>query len=567
MQEPLLVPDHKSSENPTRKATAVGEEKSDLDRIVEYASVKPPLTRRDMFIYGSIAFLTSASPVSYLRPAYQDEPFALPNTSALKWNQVAATWVPTTYLFYSAGIAFLQIRAANIIPEELNDILAGISKEQIRRQDWGIGMISVLSAIPLTTPLVKYPLIATGKPGYDITGNMALIIVILISNSLAHLRPLQVIVMDPWYGAPFTIYNWIKKKFDDRRLSVDGRSEKRAAEQKIAATARQKAKLIGTLTAKKELLLDSCFVRIPQYKGLLGYTIELSEDFNRISALEDGSFVTELMAYGQTSPVSSSQGLKQKAYEFFLEAVGQMGAYLVLAESMGYLSNAGFTLSKMTGSDAVGWSLAAVPVWAFSVLMHMVGRDSFRGNVDFLIGYVLGEKSLSWPIKYCSKIYFYLCVLPNLDLAYMTAGSGNTMIRGDLEDYWGEETTEAYIGVSRWAFVALTVFLMPAMESYLFTRWAKYFGTEAAKKIVEFDERVERVNTLLLKWKNDHFEEQAPPSLFSESSSSRSLLVNTPSTVQQPRRSWCEWFRFRSSQSEEDAVEAEDFFSPTTTHS
>lgn len=553
MQEPLLSPKEQSSEYPIT-TTAVGDRKKDLDRIVAHASKASPLTQRDKWIYGSIAFFTAVSPISYLRPAYQDKPFGLPNTSGFKWNQVAGTWVPTSYIFYSADIAFLQIRSANIIPEDLRDILEGMSKEQMRRQDLGIGIISMLSAIPLTTPLLKYPLIDTGKPEYDITGNIPLIIAILAANSLAHLRPIQAIIMDPKYGLPFTLYNWVKKKFDERHLTAEAKLTKREAEQKTETTTKQKAKLAETLTTKKALLLDSCFVKIPQYKGLLGYKISLSDDFNRISALEDGSFVTELMAYGQTSAVSSSEGFKQIAYQIFLDAVGQMGAWLVLAESLGYLSNTGLTLSDMTGSDAAGWTLAGVPNWAFGVLMHMVGRDSFRANIDFAICYVLGEQSLSWPIKYCSKIYFGLCFLLNLDLAYMTPGSGNTMIRGDLEDPWGTEVVENYISVTRWAYVALVVFLMPALESYLFSRWAKYFGTEDARKIVEFDERVERLGTLLLKWKDDRFGVLGSQPLSSAPSSSNSVNGSPP--TQKPRQPWCDWFCGRSPQLEQDEVES-----------
>ena len=527
---------------------SIDDQKDDLTRIVRYASIKTktPLTRWDKIIYGTIAFVTWVAPISYLRPAYDDEPFGLPNDNALKWNQVAGTWVPTAYVFYSADIDFLQIRASYIIPEELIDILEGMTKEQIRRQDWGIGTISALSAIPLTTPLVKYPLIATGDSRYDIPGNVVLITVILIANSIAHLRPLQEIVKDPRYGFLFFlllgIWELFKRLFKRDDLTDEEKLAKKAAEQKAAYNAQLKAQLVQTLLTKKDQLLDSCFT--PICRGILGYELKLTNDFQRISELEDESFVTELRDYKHTSEVIESKPptLGQRAYPFFLDGVGQIGALMVLGEAIGYLSNAGFTLADMTGIVPVGWLLAAVPIYAFGVLMHMIGRDSYRGYVDFLISFVQGKSSLSWPIKYCSKIFFGLCFIPNLELAYMTPGSANTMIRGDLQDYWGEKPTETYIGVFRWAFVGLVAFLMPALERYLFTKWAKYFGTEAAKKVVAFEEKVEQIATLLPKWKDERFLQRFPePPVHPQPPSTPHYSVNVS-----PRSSWRDWIPFSS---------------------
>ena len=397
-------------------------------------------------------------------------------------------------------------------------------------------------------------MINTGDPRYDTPGRVALVVVILGANSIAHLRPLQIILTNKWYGAPIFAARYLKEKIDERRLSTWERSEKKSAAQAAAKKAQLKTQIVGTLMAKKDRLIDDCFVPTRKYGCIPGYELKLSEDFKRISVLEDSSFISELLDYKQTTGVASPQ--PACAYTFFLNVIGQIGGAMVLGEAVGYLSNAGIELSILTKSVIAGWALAAIPDWAFGVLFHNIGRLQAQTNLDFAIGFSRGEQTFSWPIKYCSQIFFGGLLAPNLWIAFMTTGSANTMIRGDLQDSWGEDFTDQYIGVFRWAFVGLVIFLMTDIEKYLITKCAKYFGSPDAKKIVALEEKVGQIAALLPQLQDKvlekHLGKEIPisapelPSLASSDS-----LINDSSPK---RRSWCEWFSFRSPRPAEKAL-------------
>lgn len=558
-----------SSETQFARSVTFNEDLEDkensLTRIVRYASRRQSLTRRDALIHGTVAFVTLASPVTYLHPNYNDKPpYTLPDIPGLRWTQVVSSWLPTSGLFYLACIDFILTRAASIIPDELSDILQGLSKEEVRRRDWFIGVISALSAIPLTTPLVKYPLINTGNPHYDTPGRVALVALILVANSIAHLRPLQIILTNKWYGAPIFAARYLKEKIDDRRLTTWERSEKKSEARAAAEKAQLKAQIVGTLMAKKDQLIDDCFVPVRKYGCIPGYELKLSEDFKRISALKDSSFISELLNYKQTTGIISPQ--PACAYIFFLNVIGQIGGAMVLGEAVGYLSNAGIELSILTKSVIAGWALAAIPDWAFGVLFHNIGRLQAQTNLDFAIGFLGGKQTFSWPIKYCAGIFFGGLLAPNLWISFMTTGSANTMIRGDLQDSWGEDFTDQYIGVFRWAFVGLVIFLMTDIEKYLITKCAKYFGSPNAQEIVALEEKVGQIAALLPQLQDKilekHLGKEIPvsePALSTPSDSDSAINSSSP------RRSWCEWFSCRSSRPAEESLLNADITDDTPT--
>ncbi len=138
----------------------------------------------------------------------------------------------------------------------------------------------------------------------------------------------------------------------------------------------------------------------------------------------------------------------------------------------------------------------------------------------------------------------------------MTTGSANTMIRGDLQDSWGEDFTDQYIGVFRWAFVGLVIFLMTDIEKYLITKCAKYFGSPDAKEIVALEEKVGQIAALLPQLQDKvlekHLGKEIPvsePELSTPPGSDSAINSSSPK-----RRSWCEWFSCRSSRPAEEAL-------------
>lgn len=468
-----------------------------LSRIVGYASTTHQPSSKVIFLHTGLFVVALISPITYIKPSYDDTPpYHLPDHPFVKGLQVVSTWSATTALLYLACMDFIQTRMQNTVPIELDGIVEGLSRKEMRRQDWGIGTISAASAIPLTTPLVKFPLIESGNQNIDIPANAILVSVILMSNGIAHLRPLQVILHDPWYGAPYTLIKSIVRKVQDRRLDTEEKLSKLKKEQENFVNSQLKTFLAQTLNTKKSQLIGECFIfrRLP----FPGCQIQLTETFQQLDGLSDDSLIAGLIEYKNetiTQTAFQSPAWRQKAYHLFLTATSQVAGLLALGESLGYLADSGFELSKLTHSNGAGWFLAAVPIWAFGVLIHNAARASTYENVDFLINFVRGKRTLSWPIKYCSGIYFGLLGLPSAAILLLNASAANTMIRTDFEDYCDDTFIDNYIATFRWGFVWLATLLIIDMDKYLFSKWAKYKGTPEAKQIALFDERV---NTVIL---------------------------------------------------------------------
>src|SRR3990167_9911543 len=247
---------------------------SDLNRIVRYVVSNRSIKKRELAGYISLFIVTAISPITYLKPAYADEPpYGIPNDETIKSMQVAAVWLPTTTLLYLACVDFIQARAQNTVAVALNDILEGLPPADIRRQDVSIGSLSLLSAIPLTTPLVKYPLVSTDNDNLNHGANGLLVTVILISNGVAHLRPLQIITYNPWYGAPLTLVRSLFNKFEQRKWSAQDKLQHQLRMRKIARHTQLKTYLINALITKKTELIDGCFTFEKRYGWMPGYHI------------------------------------------------------------------------------------------------------------------------------------------------------------------------------------------------------------------------------------------------------------------------------------------------------
>lgn len=97
MKEAASFPLLSETQSGTSEALNVDieDKENSLTRIVRYASRRQPLTRRDALIHGTVAFVTLASPVTYIHPNYNDKPpYTLPDLPALRWTQVVSSWIP-----------------------------------------------------------------------------------------------------------------------------------------------------------------------------------------------------------------------------------------------------------------------------------------------------------------------------------------------------------------------------------------------------------------------------------------------------------------------------------------
>lgn len=486
----------------------------DLSKIVQYSAAQHHPNWKVLLLHVGVGVVAGISPITYVKPSYADiPPYGLPDHSSIRVMQVVSTWAATTALLYLACGDFIMVRMQNSVPPELEGIVEGLSKAQIRRQDWAIGLISAASAIPLTTPLVKFPLISTGNPNIDIPGNVGLVGVILISNSIAHLRPLQLIISDPWYGAPFTAIKFVKRKWQERRMTKWNKFAKEQLAQKAQNSMQLKNSLLQVLQSNSEKMIDECLVF---KKKTLGYQVQLTDYFRHVSQLTDDAFIFGIVEAQLRNPTASATNMlwKQKISDIFLNVPAQVAGLLALAESLGYLADSGFEFDKLTGSTVAGWLLAAVPIYAFGVLIHNAARAQTRDVQDFLVNFMRGSATLSWPIKYCARTFFGVLLAPSLAILLLNSSAANTMIRSDFGEYCSDTFIDKYISISRWGYVWLATLLVVNTEKYLFSKWAKYFGSEEANQMAAFAERVQDTAMRLSQWKPDRFEgwlaEQTP---------------------------------------------------------
>lgn len=522
----------------------------DLNEIVKEIIASRSKNERQFFAYVSLFLVTAISPVTYLKPAYADEPpYGIPDDETVKGMQVAAVWLPTTTLLYLACVDYIQTRARNTVPTQLSHILEGLSPIETRRQDFGIGILSLLSAIPLTTPLVEYPLISSDDDKLNRVGNGFLVAAILISNGVAHLRPLQIIIYNPWYGAPLTLARFFLNKFEQHYWSNDQKTQHRLNVSRETRYAKSKASLINALLAKKTALINDCFMFTVNCPWELGYRIILSDDFKNIANLQDETLVTTLINYVSPSAplVPHPQAKPSKCYSPGIQISGQMVGFLALGECLGYFADSGFTLSNLVGDSAIGWCFAVVPIWTFGVLVHNAARAQAEEGLDFVLQFLQRKRTLSWQIKYCAKTFFGGLLAPLAWCSLLTAASANTMIRADFKNYWSESSITTYIDIFRWGFALLCVFLLINGQKYLFGKWAKYLGSNEASQLVEFEEKIDDVANKLSLWKGERMQNwlaAQPENLLNDIQVEVSQKIEDtedPDEAAHPGQSWCNW--------------------------
>ncbi len=481
---------------------------NDLKRIIEYSIEQQDQSQtKTVLLHVAIGIVAGIAPVTYLKPSYQDiPPYGLPDLSSIRVGQVISTWAATASLLYLACTSYLETRMQYLAPIELKDICDGLSRKQISKQDWGIGIVSLASAIPLTTPLVKFPLISTGDKKIDVPANIGLVSVILISNSIAHLRPLQVIISDPWYGAPYAAVQYLINKRKQSQMPLKEKREQQLNSLKMIKQNRLKSLFSQTLLTNGEQLIQEC-IRF-QWRPLPGYRFQLTEYFRHVNSLTDDAFIFSLIDFQRKefSQIILEGTWKQSIYNFSRNALAQIAGILALGESIGYLGDSGFELAKLIHNIPGGWVLAATPIYAFSVLIHNAARAQTLDAVDFLFALIQGKAALSWPLKYGARSFFGLLLIPSLLIVLLNSSSANTMIRSDFGEYCSDSFIEKYIAIFRWGYVWLTALLMINMEKYLFSKTAQYLGSEDSKAIAVFSERLQNtVNIRLPQWKSERF--------------------------------------------------------------
>lgn len=479
----------------------------DLTRIVQYVAVQQNQPRcKTVLLHIGVGLVAGIAPITYLKPSYADTPpYGLPDHPSIRVGQVISTWGATMALLYLACTDYMEARLQYLTPPELKDIVDGLTPEQIRRQDWAISVISTASAVPLTTPLIKFPLISTNDSRLDTPLNTGLILVILASNTIAHLRPLQVIINDPWYGAPFTAVKILKKKFKQRKMTVEEKQKQQFRLIKNGNKNSLKNNFQQTLLANGDHIIQECITF--QWRPFPGYRIQLTDYFKHVNSLKDDAFIFSLIdaQLRNTSRLTSSSGFKQKFYPIFRTTVSQVAAALALGESVGYLGDSGIELGKLVRSIPGGWVLAGVPIYAFGVLIHNAARAQTLDVVDFVSDLIEGKATLSWPLKYGARTFFGMSI-PSSLILLLNASAANVMTRFVLDEYCSDTFINSYISVFRWGYVWLATLLVINTEKYLFAKFAKYLGHQDAQAIAHFSERVqETVSTRVAQWKLDQF--------------------------------------------------------------
>jgi hypothetical protein len=480
----------------------------DLSRIVQYVADQQNKHRcKTVFLHLGVSLIAGIAPITYLKPSYADTPpYGLPDHSSIRIGQVISTWAATTALLYLACTDYMETRLQYLTPPELTEIIDGLTPEQIRRQDWGIGMISIASAVPLTTPLIKFPLISTGDNRLDTSLNTGLVIVILASNTIAHLRPLQVIINNPWYGAPLAAVKFLKNKVKQLRMTVEEKQYQQFRDIENYNKNRLKNNFQQTLLANGDQIIQECFIF--HWLPFPGYRIQLTDYFKHINSLTDDAFIFGLIDAQLRNPsqIIMTSGYKRKFYSLLRNALSQVAGILALGESIGYLGDSIIELAKLLRSILGGWLLGAIPVYAFGVLIHNAARVQTLDVIDFLSDLIRGQATLSWPLKYGARAFFGLLLIPSLLILLLNSSAANVMTRFVLDEYCSDTFIDRYISIFRWGYVWLATLLVINTEKYLFEKSAKYLGHKDAQAIAYFSERVkETVNTRVSQWKPERF--------------------------------------------------------------
>ena len=399
------------------------------------------------------------------------------HTESQKALNVVGTCYTAVFMCYVATDIFIKEHIGKQhVPEELADVIEpGLTLEEYVRQNWIIGGLAFLSAIPYATTAIAYP--------FDPLGLFVLyLIYIAIATTLLHVLPVKLTLEHPIYGAP---PRWCQSLWRSITCHPITEEKQRALDKRNALNGKRQH-LAGKVSNAKDHFLASLVPSLGQI------------DENKLAAyltISNQEKLNYLMRFDLPTP---------QLPEIPTYIARFIGVMIELGASLGYAANPYLVIKDWVGF----WWLAAIIVapslYLFGVLMAFFG-DLFGLKILTDLG-VWGENVVKLPIEF--RVYPKLmlsAIVVNLFCMVYAAAAAQEMMERAFSSKVSPEVME-FLNVIAQIGISILAWYGPLDFQKLIIKYiAQYTQSNASGKIMELTSRLEALESDILRLKENEF--------------------------------------------------------------
>ena len=373
-----------------------------------------------------LLFLSVVAPFNYYLPAKayaeSDDSYLILRNPA---HSTIATCTAAGVVLYNSTDIFARWLASQNIPKELQDILK-LEGTAFRRRlkHAGISIASFLSSLPLTSSYVAYQ-------KDPVAQEVALALLIQLSNTVLHFLPFHLMFSDPFYRLPVRPIEIAFKRLRDRGMTEGDKVLRRLRQERSQSIETLKRTLMARLMQGSSVCLREAFSRIDwcRLKYRIGETNSI-QDLTSSQVSPQDTLSSVLCRAPDRVLVKTPFQKRLDQINFWL---GSMWVFLSCA---GYLANGFNALNGEIGEPLISVLLIALPIYAFSVLLVFFGGNFLPSNVNTVKSILKGEYECPLEVKLYPKS-FLLLEFFNLYVALFSYAAAVEVVNDNFPEYWG----------------------------------------------------------------------------------------------------------------------------------
>lgn len=492
-ENPICIDIEENEENLAKKnlvanheliAADAGVKENPLNAVSQYYLVdkKGHMSSKDLIIRQGILFAVAVSGAGLYATAADAYAISEHADTAGRINYMVSTCIPALVVLYNSTELYLNMRDAERIPEAMSRYLVhSVSPIQKKLETIAIWTGAAISALPLAAVSYMYPIPGLPKAALLFQGG-----VVLLDNTILHLFPIKLAFSQPLYRSISLPFEFLIQEIRNCLLSQEEKEKKQFQVEidQLYSMIKHAIKAHFSLTRKHLNIYGIPFSK-QGFINEAGIAIRDAE-MNYPNALELLTVLLQrLNARAPEQAIVSSNHLRG----LLRKAIYLPGAFWVISSCIGYLAAPINEMTYITGSPALGVTLAAPPIYFLGVLLAFFGGNALQNTFDYLTDW----NAVKIPVSF--KLYPKTAVLLVIISMYLSAFSYaagaqliNDNFKGDLEFLRPYLLFLAKTGLSFLGFTAMVDFFNNALSKF-----GQYGGSEDTQTVIQLSEALSQM--------------------------------------------------------------------------